>query len=113
MDAARRALCDSFEILLGAHRPTMLTFVLFSQHQRDAVGASLQRLRCAWTASSGGQMLQAGLVIAYLVFCFLVGLCGTQRRIGFFGTFLLSFVVTPLVVLVVLMVTAPKRAFER
>jgi hypothetical protein len=58
-------------------------------------------------------MLQAGLVILYLVFCFLVGLCGTQRRIGFFGTFFLSFLVTPIVVLIVLMVTAPKRVFER
>jgi hypothetical protein len=58
-------------------------------------------------------MLQAGLVILYLVFCILVGLCGTQRRIGFFGTFLLSFLVTPIVVLIVLMVTAPKRVFER
>jgi hypothetical protein len=58
-------------------------------------------------------MLPVGLVIIYLVFCVLVGLCGTQRRIGFFGTFLLSFLFTPVVALVVLILTAPKRAFER
>ena len=29
-----------------------------------------------------------------LVFCVLVGLCGSQRRMGFTGTFLLSLVIT-------------------
>lgn len=58
-------------------------------------------------------MIQAGVVIVYLAFCFLVGLCGTQRRIGFFGTFLLSFFLTPVLVLIVLMLTAPVRAFDR
>jgi hypothetical protein len=106
--AGRRAVAS--EILLGRCRHGMLNSALFSQHQRDA-GWS-QRLRSARAASWGRQMLQAGLVILYLVFCVLVGLCGTQRRIGFFGTFLLSLVVTPLVVLIVLMLTAPKRAFE-
>jgi hypothetical protein len=57
-------------------------------------------------------MFQAGLVIAYLVFCFLVGLCGTQRRLGFFGTFFLAFLFTPPLVLVVLLLSAPKRAFD-
>ena len=58
-------------------------------------------------------MIPVGLVIAYLVFSVLVGLCGTQRKLGFFGTFILSILVTPVVALIVLMLTAPKRAFER
>lgn len=57
-------------------------------------------------------MLQSGVIIVYVIFCFLVGLCGTQRRIGFFGAFLASFIFTPVLVLIVLMVTAPTRAFE-
>ena len=28
-------------------------------------------------------------IILYLVFCVLSGLCGSHRRMGFFGTFLL------------------------
>ena len=58
-------------------------------------------------------MIPVGLVVLYLVFCVLVGLCGTQRRIGFFGTFILSVLFTPVVALIVLLLTAPKRAFER
>lgn len=52
-------------------------------------------------------------VILYLVFCLLAGLCGSQRRMGFFGTFLISLVVTPVVVLLVLILTAPSHRDER
>ena len=55
-------------------------------------------------------MNEAGLTIVYLIFCLLVGLCGTYRRIGFFGAFLLAFLVTPVVVVLVLAFTAPSRA---
>jgi hypothetical protein len=40
----------------------------------------------------------------------LTGLCGTQRRMGFFGTFLLSLVLTPVIVLLLLILTGPSRA---
>jgi hypothetical protein len=50
-----------------------------------------------------------GMVVTYLVFCLLVGLCGTQRRLGFFGTFLASIAVTPVVALLVLIFTAPAK----
>ena len=53
----------------------------------------------------------AGLA-AYLVFCLLVGLCGSQRRMGFTGTFLLSLIVTPLIALLVLLITGPSRRAE-
>ena len=49
---------------------------------------------------------------AYLVFCILVGLCGSQRRMGFTGTFLLSIFVTPIVALIVLLITGPSRRVE-
>jgi hypothetical protein len=46
------------------------------------------------------------------VFSLLVGLCGSQRRMGFTGTFLLSLVITPLFALLVLLITGPSRRAE-
>ena len=54
-------------------------------------------------------MVEAGF---YIMFCLLTGLCGRQRRMGFFGTFLLSLVVTPVIVLLVLLLTGPSRRLE-
>jgi hypothetical protein len=54
-------------------------------------------------------MLEA---IVYLVFCVLTGLCGSHRRIGFLGTFVLALVTTPLVVLPILLITGPSRRVE-
>jgi hypothetical protein len=54
-------------------------------------------------------MLEA---IIYIVFCLLTGLCGIDRRIGFFGTFFLALVTTPLVVLPLLLLTGPSRRAE-
>ncbi|HEY1363926.1 MAG TPA: hypothetical protein VGF60_16930 [Xanthobacteraceae bacterium] len=48
----------------------------------------------------------------YILFCVLTGLCGSQRRLGFLGTFLLSLVVTPVVVLLFLLLTGPSRRVE-
>jgi hypothetical protein len=48
----------------------------------------------------------------YILFCFLTGLCGSQRRMGFVGTFLISIFVTPLVVLPVLLLTGPSHRVE-
>jgi len=52
-------------------------------------------------------------VILYVAFCLLAGVCGSQRRMGFFGTFLISLFVTPVVVLLVLILTAPSHRDER
>jgi len=54
-------------------------------------------------------MLEA---LVYITFCLLTGLCGIGRRMGFFGTFLLALVVTPLVVLPLLLITGPSRRVE-
>ena len=52
-------------------------------------------------------MTQSIAIILYLLFCVLAGICGSYRRMGFFGTFLISLVITPIVMLLVLIVTAP------
>ena len=48
-------------------------------------------------------------IILYLTFCLLAGLCGSHRRMGFFGTFLLSIFLTPILVLLLLILTGPSR----
>ena len=50
--------------------------------------------------------------IVYIILCVLTGLCGSQRRMGFFGTFILAIITTPLVVLPVLLLTGPSRRVE-
>jgi hypothetical protein len=54
-------------------------------------------------------MVQAIAVILYILFALLVGLCGSQRRMGFMGTFIVSLLVTPVIVLIVLLLTGPSR----
>jgi len=54
-------------------------------------------------------MIQSIALILYIVFSLLVGLCGSQRRIGFVGTFFLSLLFTPVIVLIVLLLTGPSR----
>jgi hypothetical protein len=51
-------------------------------------------------------------VTIYVAFCILTGLCGINRRMGFFGTFVIALVTTPLVVLPVLLLTGPSRRVE-
>ena len=53
------------------------------------------------------------LVILYIVFCILVGICGSQRRMGFTGTFIFSILVTPVIVLIVLLMTGPAQRLQR
>ncbi len=57
-------------------------------------------------------VLPLAVLMVYLVFSILVGLCGSQRRMGFTGTFLLSLVITPLFALLLLMITGPSRRAE-
>jgi hypothetical protein len=57
-------------------------------------------------------MAQTVAVILYITFCILVGVCGIHRRMGFFGTFLMSLIITPVVALIVLMLTAPSHRVE-
>ena len=57
-------------------------------------------------------VLPIAVVAAYIVFAVLVGLCGTQRRMGFTGTFLISLVITPVIMLLLLLITGPSRRAE-
>jgi hypothetical protein len=54
-------------------------------------------------------MIQSIALILYIVFSLLVGLCGSQRRMGFIGTFIVSILFTPVVVLIVLLLTGPSH----
>ena len=54
-------------------------------------------------------VLPLAILSAYLIFSVLVGLCGSQRRLGFTGTFLLSLVITPILALVIILITGPSR----
>jgi hypothetical protein len=54
----------------------------------------------------------AAAILAYIVVCLLTGFCGTHRRMGFWGTFFLALVTTPLVVWFVLFITGPSRRME-
>lgn len=58
-------------------------------------------------------MAEAIAIIVYVLFCILVGICGSQRRMGFTGTFILSFFLTPLVILVILLLTGPSQRAEK
>ena len=57
-------------------------------------------------------VLPLAVLAAYIVFCILVGLCGSQRRMGFTGTFLLSLAITPVLGLLMLLITGPSRRAE-
>jgi hypothetical protein len=45
--------------------------------------------------------------VIYIIFCALTGVLGIDRRMGFFGTFLIAIVTTPFVVLPILLLTGP------
>jgi hypothetical protein len=57
-------------------------------------------------------MTLAVIVIIYVAFCILTGLCGSQRRMGFFGTFIMSLFISPIVMLILLKLTAPSERVE-
>jgi hypothetical protein len=46
-------------------------------------------------------------IIVYIAFCVLAGFCGMHRRLGFFGTFLVSLFITPIVMLLALIMFGP------
>jgi uncharacterized membrane protein len=57
-------------------------------------------------------VFSVGLIL-YLTFCVLVGLCGSHRRMGFIGTFIISFFFTPVVVIIILLLTGGSRPAVR
>ncbi|QDT12908.1 hypothetical protein [Planctomycetes bacterium K23_9] len=54
------------------------------------------------------------MAAVYFVVCFMVGLGGLDRRVGFWGHFLLALIMTPIVGVVVLCTSEPKpKAIRR
>lgn len=51
-------------------------------------------------------------ILAYITVCLFTGFAGTDRRMGFWGTFLFAVLVTPLVAVPVLFITGPSRRAE-
>jgi hypothetical protein len=51
--------------------------------------------------------------ILYIAICVLTGLCGRATRVGFAGTFVVALIATPLLVLPVLLLIAPRHRIER
>jgi hypothetical protein len=48
-------------------------------------------------------------ILAYVLVCLLVGWLGRDRQIGFSGVFVMSLVITPVVMCLVLLIGAPKE----
>ena len=53
------------------------------------------------------------LIAFHLVACVLVGLLGSKRTIGFWGFFIMSAVLSPLIPLAFLLITAPRKVEQR
>ncbi|MEM7530372.1 MAG: hypothetical protein AAF416_22485 [Pseudomonadota bacterium] len=51
-------------------------------------------------------------ILVYILLCIVVGWLGRRKAIGFVGFFLLSVVITPILTLVALMVTADRDRDE-
>lgn len=52
------------------------------------------------------------MLFVYLIVCFAVAWIGRNRILGFWGNFLLAFLVTPVITALILIVGAPRRRKE-
>jgi hypothetical protein len=50
------------------------------------------------------------LLIGYVALCLIAGIAGRNRRIGFWGHFFCSFILTPFISLLFLYFAAPRKA---
>jgi ABC-type multidrug transport system permease subunit len=57
-------------------------------------------------------MPEGAFIIIYVVFSLLTAFCCSQRRVGFFGGFVLSLLITPVLMILVLILLAPHRRVE-
>ena len=55
-------------------------------------------------------LLTPQLIAAYIVLSLIVAIVGRNRQIGFWGFFILSLIVTPIVTGVFMLICTPKRA---
>jgi hypothetical protein len=54
-------------------------------------------------------LLVPQFLIAYIILALIVGLFGRDKAIGFWGFFLLSLLITPIVPAVFMLITRPRR----
>jgi len=54
-------------------------------------------------------LLVPQFLIAYLILCLIVGMLGRDKQIGFWGFFLLSIIITPIVPLLFMLIDRPRR----
>jgi hypothetical protein len=52
------------------------------------------------------------LIILYIICCLLTGYVGRYRRLGYLGTFVLSLLITPVLMLLILGMTGPSHGIE-
>jgi hypothetical protein len=57
-------------------------------------------------------MALASLIVLYIICCLITGYLGRYRRMGYMGTFLLSVLITPLLMLLILAITGPSEGIE-
>jgi hypothetical protein len=57
-------------------------------------------------------MAIAAFVVGYVLLCFITGYFGRYRRLGYFGTAVLSFFITPPLMLLILIFFGPSSAVE-
>jgi len=57
----------------------------------------------------GNRALMLGLILLYFVLCLITGLLGINRAMGYFGATLLSVLVTPLIAIIIIKLTAPRQ----
>ena len=51
-------------------------------------------------------------LLIYILLCLITALYGMDRKLGFLGSLVLSFLLSPLLVLVILILSGPKRPKE-
>jgi hypothetical protein len=52
------------------------------------------------------------LIILYVVFCLITGYLGRERRMGFWGAFIVSLLITPLLMVLILILFGPSHHVE-
>ena len=57
-------------------------------------------------------MAIAAFIVVYVILCFITGYFGRSRRLGYFGTVVLSFFITPLLMFMILIFFGPSSAVE-
>ena len=58
-------------------------------------------------------LLVPQFLIAYVILAVIVGMFGRDKKIGFWGFFLLSLLITPIIPAVFMLISSPRRVARR